>query len=234
MACKTTVRGSNGQKLYDQPAIRDQWKEYTEELYEGEQQIHLIEKDETLELEPNILKKEVMWAMKQLANRNPPGIDGIPTELLKPIPVAALTTLCQCIWNTCERPKEWKRSVFISTPKKGETKDCTNYHTIALIPHACRKIIQQRLSITIDRELSDVKAGFRKGRSSHDHIANLRWIMEKAREYQKNLYMCFIDYSKAFDVLEHNKLWICLKEMGTPPHLIELIRSLYQDQEVTV
>ena len=88
-------------------------------------------------------------------------------------------------------------------------KDCSNYRTIALIPHASKiflKIIQQRLSTIVDKEMPDVQAGFRESRGTLDHIANLRWIMEKTTEYQKDLYMCFIDYSKAFDVLEHNKL----------------------------
>ncbi|XP_030069240.1 uncharacterized protein LOC115476805 [Microcaecilia unicolor] len=237
MARKATVYGSNGQELYGQPAICDRWKEYTEKLYEDEQQNHLIGKYETLEMEPNILEEEVIWAIKQLANQKAPGIDGRSTELLKPIPVVVLTALCQYIWNTCEWPKEWKKSVFVPIPKKGNSKDCTNYHTIALMPNARKillKTIQQHLSITIDRELSDVQADFRRGKGTCDHIANIRWIIEKAREYQKDLYMCFIDYLKAFDVLEHNKLWTCLKEIGTPPHLIELIRSFYQDQEATI
>uniref|UniRef100_A0A914VH02 Reverse transcriptase domain-containing protein n=1 Tax=Plectus sambesii TaxID=2011161 RepID=A0A914VH02_9BILA len=86
----------------------------------------------------------------------------------------------------------------------------------------------------VEMELPDVQAGFRKGRGTRDQIANLQWIMEKTREFQKDVYMCFIDYSKAFDCVEHDKLWKCLKQMGIPEHLVELIRSLYENQEATV
>ena len=114
--------------------------------------------------------------------------------------------------------------------KKGNAKRCSNYHTIALISHASTvmlKILQARLQQYVNRELPDVQAGFRKGRGTRDQIANIRWIMEKAREFQKNIYFCFIDYAKAFDCVDHNKLWKILKEMGIPDHLICLLRNLY-------
>ena len=107
-------------------------------------------------------------------------------------------------------PQDWKRSVFIPIPKKSNAKECSNYCTIALISHASSvmlKILQARLQQYVNRELPDVLAGFRKGRGSRDQIANIRWIMEKAREFQKNIYFCFIDYAKAFDCVDHNKLW---------------------------
>ncbi|MBJ5542592.1 reverse transcriptase family protein, partial [Salmonella enterica subsp. enterica serovar London] len=125
----------------------------------------------------------------------------------------------------------------IPLPKKGDSKDCSNYRTIALIPHASKvllKIIQQRIAPTIERELPDVQAGFRRGRGTRDHIANLRWIMEKAHEYQKSIYMCFIDYKKAFDCVDHDKLWRALHELGVPTHLVKLLQSLYTNQEATV
>ena len=104
--------------------------------------------------------------------------------------------------------------------KKGNAKECSNYHTVVLISHASKvmlKILQARLQ---QYELPDVQAGFRKGRGTRDQIANIRWIMEKAREFQKNIYLCFIDYAKAFDCVDHNKLWKILKEMRIPDHLI--------------
>ena len=107
-------------------------------------------------------------------------------------------------------------------PKKGNAKECSNYHKIALISHTSKvmlKILQARLQQYVNHELPDVQAGFRKGRGTTDHIANIHWIMEKAREFQKNIYFCFIDYSKAFDCVDHNKLWKTLKEMGIPDHL---------------
>ena len=111
---------------------------------------------------------------------------------------------------------------FIPIPKKGNAKECSNYCTIALISDASKvmlKILQARLQQYVNHELPDVQAGFRKGRGIRDKIANIRWIMEKAREFQKNIYFCFIDYAKAFDFVDHNKLWTILKEMGTPDHL---------------
>ena len=106
-------------------------------------------------------------------------------------------------------PQDWKRSVFIPIPKKDNAKECSNYRTIALISHASKvtlKILQARLQQYMNCELPDAQAGFRKGRGTRDQIANIRWIIEKGREFQKNLYFCCIDYAKAFDYVDHNKL----------------------------
>ena len=111
---------------------------------------------------------------------------------------------------------------FHSNPKKGNAKECSNYRTIALISHASKvmlKILQASLQQYVNHELPNVQAGFRKGRRTRDQIANIRRIMEKARALQKNIYFCFIDYAKAFDCVDHNKLWKILKEMGIPDHL---------------
>ena len=129
--------------------------------------------------------------------------DGIPAELfqiLKDDAVKVLHSICQQIWKTQQWPQDWKRSVFIPIPKKGNAKECSNYCTIALILHASKvmlKILQARLQQYMNRELPDVQAGFRKGRGTRDQIANICWIIEKAREFQKNIYFCFIDYAKA-------------------------------------
>uniref|UniRef100_A0A4W2DVU6 RNA-directed DNA polymerase n=1 Tax=Bos indicus x Bos taurus TaxID=30522 RepID=A0A4W2DVU6_BOBOX len=138
------------------------------------------------------------------------------------------------IWKTQQWPQDWKRSVFIPIPKKGNAKEHSNYCTTAFISHASKgmlKILQARLQQYVDRELPDVQAGFRKGRGTRDQIANIRWIIEKAREFQKNIYVCFIDYAKASDCVDHNKLWKILQEMGIPDHLTCLLRNLYADQE---
>ena len=128
-------------------------------------------------------------------------------------------------------------SFHIPVPKKGNAKECSNYHTIALISHASKvmvKIIQARFHQYVNQELPDVQARFRKGRRTRDQIANICWIMEKEREFQKNIYFCFIDYAKAFDCVDHNKLWKILKEMGIPDHLTCLLRNLYAGQKATV
>ena len=128
-------------------------------------------------------------------------------------------------------------SVFIRIPKKGNAKECSNYCTIALILHASKvmlKILQARLQQYVNHELPDVQAGFRKVRGTRDQTTNIHWIIEKAREFQKNIYFCFIDYAKAFNCVDHNKLWKILKEMGIPDHLTCLLRNLYAGQEATV
>ena len=112
-----------------------------------------------------------------------------------------------------------------------------NYCTIALISHTNKvmpKILQAMLQQYVNHELPDVQAGFRKGRGTRDQIANIHWILEKPREFQKNIYFCFIEYAKAFDCVDHNKLWKILKEMGTQDHLTCLLRNLYAGQEATV
>ena len=122
---------------------------------------------------------------------------------------------------------------FHSNPKKGNAKECSNYRTIALISHTSKIMlkIQARLQQYVNHELADSQAGFRKGRGTRDQIANIHWIIDKAREFQKNIYFCFIDYAKAFDCVDHNKLWKILKELGIPP---DLLRNLYAGQEATV
>ena len=128
-------------------------------------------------------------------------------------------------------------SVFIPNPKKGNAKQCSNYHTIVLISHARKvmlKLLQARLQQYVNHELPDVQDGFRKARETRDEIANICWIIEKAREFQKNIYSCFIDYTKAFDSMHYNKLWKILKEMVIPDHLTCLLKNMYAGQEATV
>ena len=118
---------------------------------------------------------------------------------------------------------------FRSNPKEGHAKACSNYHTIALISQTSKlilKILQMRLKEYVNQELPDVQAGFRKCRGTRDQIANIRWIIEKAREFQKNIYFYFIDYAKAFDSVDQNKLWKILQEMRIPDHLTCLLRKL--------
>ena len=158
--------------------------------------------------------------------------DGIPVELfqiLKDDVVKVLHSICQHIWKTQQWPQGWKRSVFIPIPKKSNAKECSNYHTVTLISHASKamlKILQARLQQYVNRELPDVQAGFRKDRGTRDQIANIRWIMEKAREFQKNIYFCFIDYAKAFDCVNHNKLENSERDGNTRPPELPLEKSV--------
>ena len=134
---------------------------------------------------------------------------GIPVELfqiLKDDAVKVLHSICQQIWKTQQWPQGWKRYVFTPIPKKSNAKECSNYCTIALTSHTSKeilKVLQVRLQQFINCKLPDVQAEFRKGRGTRDQIVNTCWIIKKAREFQKNIYFCFIDYAKAFDCVDH-------------------------------
>ena len=123
-------------------------------------------------------------------------------QILKDDVVKVLHSICQQIWKTQQWPQDWKRSVFIPIPKKGNAKECSNYHTVVFISHTSKlmlKILQATLQQYVNHELPDIQADFRKGRGTRDQIVSIHWIIQKARELQKNFYFCFIDYAKAFD-----------------------------------
>ena len=148
-------------------------------------------------LEPDILECEVKWALESITTNKASLGDGIPVELfqiLKVDAVKVLQSVCQQIWKTRQWPQDWERSVFIPIPKKGNLKECSNYHTIALISHASKvmlKILQARLQQYMNHELPDVQVGFRKGRGTRDQIANICWIIEKTRVPEKYLFLLY-------------------------------------------
>ena len=167
-------------------------------------------------LEPDIMGCEVKWALGNTTNKTSRG-DGIPVDIFQ---ILKDDALCQQIWETQQWPQDWKKSVFIPTPKKGSAKECSNYHTIAFISHASKvmlKILQARLQQHVNHELPDVPAGFRKGRGTRDQIANIHWIIKRAREFQKNIYFCFMDYAKAFDCVDQSKLENSERDGNTRP-----------------
>ena len=162
-------------------------------------------------LEPDILECKVKWALGSITTNKASGGDGIPAELfqiLKDDVVKVLYLVSQQIWKIQQWPQDWKKSVFITIPKKDNAKECSDDCILALISHASKvmlKILQAKLQQYVNQELPDVQVGFRKGRGTRDQIANMHQIIEKAREFQKNI--CFIDYTKAVDHVDHNKLW---------------------------
>ena len=210
--------------LTEAEAIKKRWQEYTEELYKKD--LHDPDDHDGVitHLEPDILECEVKWALESITTNKASGDDRIPAEvlqILKDDAVKLLHSICQSVWKTQQWPQDWKRSVFIPIPKKGNAKECSNYRTIALISHIIKvmlKIPQARLQQYVNQELPDVQAGFRKDRGTRDQLANIHWIIKKAREFQKNTYICFIDYTKAFDCADHKKLWKILKEMVISGH----------------
>ena len=183
-------------------------------------------------LELDILECEVKWALGSTTTNKASGGDRIPVDLLqilKDDAVKVLHSICQQSWKTQQWPQDWKRSVFIPFPKKGNAKECSNYCTVALFSHASTvmlKILQARLQWYMNQELPRVQAGFGKGRGTRDQIANIHWIIKKAREFQKNIYFCFIDYAKAFDCVDHNKLKNSSRDEDTRPPDLPLEKSV--------
>ena len=180
-----STQDRNGMDLTEVEDIEKRWQEYTEELYKKDLNDPDNHDGIISHLEPGILECEVKWASESITMNRASGGDGIPAELLqilKDDAVKVLHSICQQIWKTRQWPQDWKRSVFIPIPKKGNAKECSNYHTIALISHASKvmlKILQVRLQQYMNQEIPDVQAGFRKGRGTRDQIANIRWIIEK-------------------------------------------------------
>ena len=198
-----SIKDRNGMDVTEAEDIK-KWQEYTAELYKKD--LHNPDNHDGVitHLEPDILECKVKWALGSISMNKASGGDGIPVELfqiLKDDAVNVLHSISQQIWKTQQWPQDWKSSVTLPIPKKGNAKECSNYHTIALMSYASKvvlKILQARLQQYLNHELADIQAGFTKGRGTSDQIANICWIIEKAREFQKDIYFCFIDYAKVF------------------------------------
>ena len=177
--------------------IKKRWQEYTEELKKKDFHDPDNHNGVITHLEPHILECGVKWALPNITRNKCSGGDGIPVELfqiLKDDAVKVLHSICQQIWETQKWPQEWKRSVFIPIPDNGNAKNCSNYHTVALISHVSKvmlKILQARLQQYVNRELPDVQARFRKGRGIRAHVANVCWIIKKARVPEKHLLLFY-------------------------------------------
>ena len=206
-----TIKNRNDQDLREAEDTKKRKQEYTEGLYKKDLNDPDNHDGVITHLEPHILEFEVKWALGSITTNKASGGDGIPVKLfqiLKDDAVKVLHSVCQKIWKTQQWPQDWKRSVFISTPKKSDAKECSNYHTVVLISHNSKvmlKILQAWHQQYVNYELPDVQAEFRKGRGIRDQIANMSWIIKKAREFHKNIYF-YIDCAKAFDYVDHNKL----------------------------
>ena len=198
------IKDKTGKVLTENIEILSRWREYCREMYKAEQTPDTTITD--IETEPEPLIDEVRWALKQISNGKSPGNDEVPIELIKEggeESIQLYHRLILKIWKTRSWPKAWKQSIYITLPKKEDLKLCSNYRTIALINLASKillKIIQKRLEHKIESEVNIVQAGFRRNPGTRDHIFNLRNIFEKCREYNQDLFACFIDYSKALTV----------------------------------
>ena len=182
----SSIKDRNGMDLTEAEDTKKRWQEYTEELYKKD----LYDQDKhdgmITDLEPDILECEVKWDLESITTNKASGSDGIPVELFQILKDDAVKVLQQK-WKTQQWPQDWKRSVFLPIPKKGNARECSIYRTIALISHASKvmlKILQARLKQYMNNELPDVQPGFRKGRETRDQMANICWIIKKAREFQ--------------------------------------------------
>ena len=205
-----SIKDGNGMDLTEAEDIKKRWQEYTEELYKKYLYDTDNHDDVITNLEPDILESEVKWALESITLNKASGGDGIPVELfqiLKDDAVKVLGSICQQIWKTQQWPRDWKRSLFIPIPKKGNAKECSNYHTSAS-HHANKvmlKILQTKLQQYVKRELPDVQAGFRKGRGTRYQIANIHWIIKKQESSRKPSISSLLTISKPLTV------WITIK-----------------------
>ena len=193
-----------------------------------------------IHLESDILDFDVKWASRSITVNKASGGDGFLAELfqiLKEDAIKLLHSICRGIWKTQQWPQDWKRSVFIPISKTGNAKECSNYHTISFISHASKvmlKTLQARLQQCVNWGLPDVQVGFRKGRGTKDQIANIHWIIGKARKFQKNIYFCFTDDAKVSGYVHHTNCVKFFTEMGISDHFTYLLRILDAGKETTV
>ena len=236
------IKDKDGKILDQKKDIMERWKEYGAELFErpvGEAPL-TEERTPVDEQEPPPLLSEVEHAVKQLRVGKSPGIDGIPGELVKatgPNGMKLLHQLCVSIWTSCHWPDEWKTQEFVVLFKAGDQKQCSNYRTIALISHTSKillLIIVNRMERKLKQEQPESQAAYRKGRGTRDMLVCLQVLLEKVIATDQQAFVMFIDYSKAFDSVNHRKLFTIFYEMGFPKHLVALLQSLYVNQKATI
>ena len=236
------IKDAAGQTLTESEDILGRWREYCEDMYkadsEGGDEDDIVNIGQ--EEEPEPLREEVEAAIKNLKDGKSPGCDNIQAELIKASGEAGVNiylSLCRKIWKSRKWPIDWKRAIFIPLPKKGDLQSCSNHRTVSLISHASKimlKILMLRMKQKLEAEVSRTQAGFRYGRGTRDHIFNLQLLIQKCREVNHDLRICFIDYSKAFDCVRHNALWNILSRMGFGHTITSLIKELYDGQQSAV
>ena len=234
-----SIKDRNGMDLTEAEDIKKRWQEYTEELHKKD--LHDPDNHDGVitHLEPDILECEVKWALESITTNKDSGGDGIPVELfqiLEDDAVKVLHSICQQIWKTQPWPQDWKRSVFIPIPKKGNAKECSNYRTITLTSHASKvmfKILPGRFQWWVNHELPDVHVGFRKAEEPEIKLPKSAGSWNKQESSRKISISALLTMPKPLTV-DHNKLWKILEEMGILDHLTCLLRNLYAGQEATV
>jgi len=229
------INDKNGKLLFDQEEIATRWVEYITDLYdENREEMPQF----TVTSGENIMKEEVTKALKAMKNGKAPGPDELSTEALKALDeynIDIITDLCNTIYNSGFIPVDMKQSIFVTLPKKPKAQNCTEFRTISVMSHVTKlllKVIQQRITDKIDKEVSRLQSGFRPGTGTREGIFNLRTICERAIDVQKDVYICFIDYTKAFDRVKHSKMIECLSEIGVDDKELQIITKLYWEQQL--
>ena len=233
------IKDENGNTLTEAKEVLERWHDYGKGLFSFTKPTSVLDFSNE-DLEPEPLFHEIESAIYQLKSGKAPGLDNVPSELLKfsdSTSKKAIHLLCCKIWKTGSWPEEWKQQEFVMLHKSGDPKNCGNYRTIALISHTSKImliIILNRLKKKVDFELSDCQAGYRSNRGTIDMLFVLQILIEKIRNTQDEAFITFIDYSKAFDSVIHHQLFNVLIEMGFPRHLVSLIAKLYDNQKATI
>jgi hypothetical protein len=239
-----SIKDKDGRILTEKEQVLSRIKEYTEDLYkkadgqpDSAADSELTEDEE----EPDILMEEVRNGIDKLKRGKSPGSDNIPAELWKASGEAGvhmMHKICSKVWKTKAWPQQWAQAIFVPIPKSGDLQNCKNYRNVSLLSHASKvllNIILGRMKQYSERELPEEQAGFRTGRGTRDMLVLLQQIIEKSIAMaDKTLYLTFIDYTKAFDTVDHHELFHVLLRMGIPKHLVVLIQQLYRQQKAAV
>ena len=240
-ASADTIEAEDGTVPCDGKEVCNRWKEYCSELYKKNDTITSTQIDWTNQKEePPPLTEGVREAINGLKNDKSPGNDEIIAEMIKSRgkhTVSYFHKLYSKRWMEKKWPEDWINSVFVPIPKKGDTLQCNNNRMIALICHSSKillKIIANRMKKNLKTKIAEEQAGFRPGTGTRNQILNLKMVIEKCREHNKKLYLCIIDYSKAFDKVDHNVLWRNMSDTGFPQHIVLLLKTMYEEQKAAV
>ncbi|XP_024891713.1 uncharacterized protein LOC112467350 [Temnothorax curvispinosus] len=229
-----TLEDDTGVIITDGYKVLERWREYCRGLNAATEDSEELRMSECGVREPDIFLAEIEWAMARLKHKTSGG-DRVTAQMLKnlgPKGTHMLHLICQRVWSTGRWPDDWSESILVPLHKKGSTRKCKNYRTISLLSHASKillSIIKAKLENYIDRHISEKQAGFVKGKGTREQILNVRQLIEKNREFNVPLLMCFIDYAKAFDCVSWNRMFEVMGEMGVSEHLILLVQNLYLD-----
>ena len=228
------IKNKNGEMLYEADDIKDRWTEYGTQLFSSESPRHLPDEHPPELLEPEVMLNEIRAAINKLKVGKAAGKDGINSEMIKAggeTVVQAMKTIIDNIWKTGDWPTDWTQSEIITLPKVPGTQNCSKHRTISLLCHASKvllEIIRSRLAYFVLPQIAEEQFGFVAGKGTNDAILTIRNIIEKTVKRQdQQLWLMFVDYSKAFDTINHDILWKTLTDFGTPKHLVWLLERLY-------